>query len=137
MRHVGQELRLGFARPLRRYLGADQLGFDMRALGEVARHLGKAEQPAIIVAHGRHYDVRAKLRAVLAHAPGFLLEASSDAGELDLALRLAKSALGRRVEGRHALSNDLVSLVPEDALGTGVPARDATVRVQHEDGVID
>jgi hypothetical protein len=42
----------------------------------------------------------------------------------------------RRVEAREMLSDDLVQGVALDAFGTRVPARNMSLRIEHEDGVI-
>ena len=137
VRHVGEELRFRLARALGGHLGADELGLDPVALGEVAHHLGVAEQLPGVVAHRRDDHVAPVGRAVLAHAPAFLLEAPLGGGHLQLPLRLPALDVLARVEAREMLSQDLLRLVAGDALGARVPARDAAFGVEHENRVVD
>ena len=137
VRHVGEELRFRFAGALGLDLGAHQLRLDALALGEIARHLGEAEQPAGVVAHRGNDDARPEARAVFAQPPALLLEAALARRHLQLPLRLAALDLLRRVEAREMLADDLGGGVALDALRAGVPARDAALGIEHEDGVVD
>jgi hypothetical protein len=77
------------------------------AVGEIARDLGETEVTAVLVAQRRDHDIRPEARAVLAHAPAFVLEAAL--GERDLQLVLGPAALERlaRVEDREMAPDDL------------------------------
>src|SRR5206468_5742284 len=92
---------------------------------------------ALFVAHRADHHARPERRAVLAHAPALLREAAFARRDLELPLRLAVRDLLGRVEAREMLADDLGRGVALDALGTGVPARDAAVRIEHEDRVVD
>lgn len=85
------------------------------SLGEVSRHLGEPDQLAVLVAKRRDDDVGPEARAVLPHAPAFILEPAQSGRVLELLGRLAGRDVGRRVgrriEGREVPSDDLVRLV--------------------------
>ncbi len=105
-------------------------------LGDVAGHLGEAEQPAGLVVDRIDQDVGPEPLAVLAHALGF-------AGKLALAERRGQGpgrgagfAVLGRVEQREMPADDLAGGVALDRFGPGVPVRDRALRVEHVDRVV-
>ena len=136
VRHVGEELRLRFARALRFGLGAHQLRLDALSLRKVARHLGEADELAALVVHRAQHHARPECRAVLAHAPALLRQAALARRHLEVAAWLAGRDVLREVEAREVLADDFVGVVALDALGARVPARDAPFGVKHADRVV-
>ena len=77
-----------------------------------------------------------ELRAILADAPAFALEA---AGTLSLRQRLGRDVLQPLsvcVKGREMLADNLIRLIALEAPGAGVPTGHATFAIQHVDRVI-
>src|SRR6185436_14102489 len=103
---------------------------------EIARDLGEADQLFARIAKRGDHDVDEETRAVLAHAPPFLLEAAVGRGDLQLALALATVSFGLRIKPREVLADDLVGAVALDALGAGVPGDHPARGIEHEDGVV-
>jgi hypothetical protein len=90
----------------------------------------------MIVAHRREHHFGPEQRAVLAHAPSFLAEASALARFAQLLVRAALGdGLGRKEAGI-VTADDLRSLVTLVAFGAAVPGHDIAVQVQHVDGVV-
>ena len=109
---------------------------EAAALGQIARHLGEADQLAVLGAQRGDDHVRPELRAVLADAPALVLEPAVARRALQLALALAGADLLVVVELREVVADDLARLVALDPLGAGVPGHDAAARVEHEDRVV-
>src|SRR4029079_9899419 len=82
------------------------------------------------------YCVGPEPKPVLANPPVAVLEASLHLRELEVALGIAVPYRLGRVEARHVVTDDLVGVGAEDALGAGVPARDAPGRIQPADGAV-
>ena len=81
-------------------------------------------------------DVRPKLRAVLADAPAFPLEASFARGSLERVLRQSGGPILFGIEAGEMLADDLVGEVALDALGARVPVGHVSFGIEHVDGVI-
>src|SRR5262249_34433817 len=109
---------------------------ELAPLGQVARHLGEADQPTLTVEDARDDDVGPEAPAVLAEAPAQVLEATVARRDLELELALARANVLLGVEGREVLADDLVGAPALDPLGGGVPGLDVPGRVEHEDGVV-
>src|SRR5581483_9100373 len=75
-------------------------------------------------------------RAVLAHAPGLLLEASYARGGLELALALSRSHVLDGIEAREVLADDLVGAPALDLLRAAVPRGHAAFAIERDDGVV-
>src|SRR5204862_113362 len=82
------------------------------------------------------HRVGPKPRTVLAHAPPLVLVTAVALRHLQLPAGLALRRFFGRIERGEVRTEDLVGAVAFDALGAGIPARDAPVRVEHEDGVV-
>jgi hypothetical protein len=106
------------------------------ALGQVACHLGEADQCAIAVAQGGDDDVGPEAGAILADAPAFVFVASVANGALELALRQPRLDGFRWIELREMLADDLAGLVTLDGLGAGIPGGDAPVGVEDQQRVV-
>ena len=106
------------------------------AVGEVARDLGEAEQPALFVAQRGDDHVRPEARAILAYAPTLVLEAPLGGRDLELVLRPAAVDRLAGVEGREVAADDLLGAVALEALRAGVPRHDAAVPVEQEKCVV-
>ncbi len=71
------------------FAGALQF-FTLTPLGQIARHLGETAQPVRFVMHGGDIDVGPEGRAVLAHAPAFVLDVAELPGNRQFARGLAR-----------------------------------------------
>src|SRR6266702_4535448 len=105
-------------------------------LGEIAGHLGIPDEAALRVPHRIDHAIGPEARAVLAHAPPFVLVTALALRDLQCPLRLALRHIVRGIERRVVLTHALVGAVPLDALRSGVPARDPPVGVEHENGAV-
>src|SRR6266436_10277914 len=105
-------------------------------LGEIAGHLGIPDEAALRVPHRTDHGIGPEARAVLAHAPPFVLVTALPLRDLQRPLRLALRHIVRGIERRAVLTHDLVGAVPLDALRSGVPAGDPPVGVEHENGAV-
>src|SRR2546427_762404 len=84
----------------------------------------------------RAHDVGPEPRAILAHAPAFLLETPRARRYLQLPLRLSRTRVLLGIETRKVLADDFGRPVTLHALGPLIPAGDLSLRIEHEDGVI-
>src|SRR5439155_1682066 len=105
-------------------------------LGEIAGHLGIPDEAALRVPHRTDHGIGPEARAILEHAPPFVLVTALPLRDLQCPLRLALSHVVRGIERREVLTHDLVGAVPLDALCSGVPAGDPPVGVEHENGAV-
>src|SRR5437762_477496 len=96
-------------------------------LREIAGHLGIPDEAALRVPHRTDHAIGPEARAVLAHAPPFVLVTALPLRDLQCPLRLALRHIVRGIERREVPTHDLVGAVPLDALRSGVPARDPPV----------
>ncbi len=108
----------------------------MVLLGDVARDLGKADQPAVVVADRVDHHVGPELAAVTAHAPAFALVAAFDRRPVQVAFRRPVGAILRRIEVREVAAEDVGGLIALEALGARVPTRHMAGRIEHVDGVV-
>jgi hypothetical protein len=117
-------------------LALAQLVLGLLALGDVAGHLGKAEQQPFLVVDGVDDDVGPEAGAVLAHAPalGFIL-AVIERG-LQRARRQAGTAVFVGIEARKVLAQDLLRDVALEPVGARVPAAHVPLRVEHVDRIV-
>ena len=106
------------------------------ALGNVASHLSITAENAALVTNRRDDDVRPETRTVLADAPTFLLESSLGLRNAQLHVGFPGGDVLGCVEAGEMLAEDFLRPVALDALGTGVPAGDAPLRIEHEDRVV-
>ena len=123
---------LGFGELL---LHALQLERGLAPLGDVARDLGKADQPAILL-DGVDDDAGPEERAVLADAPAFLFVTAVLPGDAERPRGLAVALVGRGVKPRKMLPDDLLRQVTLDSLPADIPARHNALRVEHIKRVI-
>src|SRR5206468_8077556 len=101
-----------------------------------ARHFAKAHERSRFVEERRDHDVGPEARSVFADTPSFVLEAALAGGYLELPRGLAPRDIFGGVENREVATDDLVSAVPLETLGTLVPTQDVAGSVEDEDGVI-
>src|SRR5438105_498508 len=94
----------------------------------------RAAQAAILVAHGGDHIVRAVAAAILAQMPAFLLEPSATCRGGEHLLYRPHPV--RWIEQGKRLADRLFGSVPIQRPGAGVPACDATVAVEHENGAV-
>src|SRR3982074_2941644 len=80
--------------------------------------------------------MRPKQRAILAKAPTFVRHAALVARDLQILPRLVRQNRLGWIEMGKMFSQNLVSLVTLDSLGTDVPARHEAFRVEHHEGVL-
>ena len=138
VRHAAGQLadRLDLLRVHQRLARAVEGELRLAALGDVARDLGEADQPARRLADGVDHDVGPEAGAVLALPPALGLEAAFALGDRQAARRLAAAAVLVGVEDREMLADDFVRPVALDALGAGVPVADDAAGVEHVDRVV-
>src|SRR5437899_1477128 len=105
-------------------------------LGQVAGHLGVADQHSPLVPDRIQDDVRPEPRAVLAQPPAFLLETAFAGGDLQLQPRFPGAQFLLRIEPLEAVPDDLACRVPFEALRAWVPAGHGAVGLEQEDGVL-
>src|SRR5690606_9337232 len=117
-------------------LAQTQLLIGVLPVGDVSRDLQVALHLTGRVANDRDHDVRPKARAVLSHAPAFVLEATRPRGELELVLRPSRYHRLPRVEAREVLADDLVGGIALDPFRADVPRPHVPARIEEEDGVI-
>ena len=112
-------------------------------LGDVARHLGEADQgaaaaaiAALVVADGVDHHAGPEAAAVLAHAPALGLEPPGPLGLLQRPLRHPGGAVLLGVEAGEVLADDLLRRPALDPPRARVPVGDPARGVEHEDGVV-
>src|SRR5690606_7785786 len=108
---------------------------DAPALAHVARDGGVAAQAALAVVHRRDHVVGPEHAAVAAHAQALVLDAAHRQRLRQVPPGLAARPRLGRIEHREVTPDHLARVVALDARGAGVPAGDAALRVEHEDGV--
>ena len=128
--------RLHFLRHRELFARLDQLLLGVAPLGGVADDIGKTDQIAVVVADRGERAGHEKRRAVLPDAPSLDFVLAVPDGQFERAVRLAGAALVGPVQYAEMLADDFVGLVADDVLRAGVPARDVSGRVEHENGVV-
>ncbi len=123
-----QRAELPFARP-QRFL-------HLLPLGHVTGDLGEADQRALTISQRRNQDVRPEARPVASDSPPLVLCSPVRDRAAELSLRLACRHVLGGVEAREGLADDFVGAISLEPLGAGVPARDPSLGVEPEDGVI-
>ena len=118
------------------FLAAAQFLLRGAAFGEVAGHLGKAEQMAGGVADRIDHHIGPEPGAILAQAPAFRLEPPFDLGGAQYGGGHMGGAVLLSVESREMLADNLVGAVPLDALRPAIPADDEAGRIEHEDRIV-
>jgi hypothetical protein len=118
------------------FLALAQSRLVAQPLRQVARDLGIPEQVAALVTDGRDHHVRPEGRAILADPPAFFLEAAVQRRDVELASGALPLAAVSHQETREVRAHDLGRFVTQDLLGTGIPACDVAIRVEHEDGIV-
>ena len=83
------------------------------------------------------HDIRPEARPVLAKTPPLLFETAVPPGDDELLFALARLDFFGRIEDREVFSDDFFGRVPLDALGAEVPRRNAPLRIQHENAVVE
>lgn len=105
--------------------------------GNISRDLGEADHFAGLIADGIDDDRCPETASVLADSPSFGAEAAFSCCDAQGALWKPIGAVIWRIEGCERLADDFVGRVALQPLGTGVPAADCAVEVDHVDGVIN
>ena len=134
--HEDGVVRHAFHQEAESFFAAAQLFFVILALRQVAGDLGEADELAICISDRCNDDVCPEQRAVLPDAPALVFERSDFRCHLELVLGQAARERFGRIEAREMLADDLVSLVPLEALGARVPRENEPLRVKHEDRVV-
>ncbi len=106
------------------------------ALGQIARHLGEADQPARRITHRIDQDRRPEARAVLAHAPALRLEPALALGPVERDGGQAGLAILLGIEARKMLPDDLALGIALETLRARIPAHHEARRIEHIDRVI-
>ena len=139
MRHRGEKLALRFVRRLGFGNAASILQralFGGATLGQITRDLGEPDELTAGVTKRRDDDIRPEAGSVLPHAPAFVLDSSDANGSGDLVFGFSRLLVGRRIENREVLADDLVGQVALQTLCADVPCENVTCRVEHEDRII-
>jgi hypothetical protein len=110
--------------------------FGGTSLGQVAGHLGKPAELAVVVAQRRDDDVGPEACPILPYSPALFLHAPVSLGLLEKLRRMSFRGVLASVERGHVLADDFVGLVPLDAFGSFIPACDLAGRVEHEDRIV-
>lgn len=110
--------------------------FGRLALGEVARDLGKADEPAVRRTDRIDHHMSPEPAAVLADTPAFVLELAFAGRDFKRARRKPGLAILLAIELREMTSDDLVVRVALEALRARIPARHPSFRVEHVNGVV-
>ena len=117
-------------------LAAAQALLGGPTFGQVAGHLGEADDLALRGADRIYQHMGPEALAVLADPPARGLETAFRFRGLQRACGDAGGAVFRGVELREVLADDLGRLVALEALGPGVPAGHPAGRIQHVDRVV-
>ena len=107
-----------------------------RALGQVARNLGKSHKLAALQVNRIDDDVGPKLRAILTDTPALCLELAIPQRHLKCAPGKVRVPILLGVKARKVLPDDLVRDVTLEPLGARVPARHKPVGIEHKDRII-
>src|ERR1043166_9338836 len=110
--------------------------FGPLAVGDVADHVRVAHQHPLVVVEGAHDQVGPEGGAVLAQPRALDLEAPVLPRHGELLLREPLVDRRLRIEHREVAPGDFLRRVAGDALRAAVPARDASVGVEHENRVV-
>ena len=110
--------------------------FRGAALGQVARHLGKAGQRARRIADGINDDMSPETGAILADPPAFCFELAFARRRFQGAGGQAAGAIFFGIEAGKMLADDFFGRITLETLGAGVPAGDDAAGVQHVDGIV-
>jgi hypothetical protein len=105
-------------------------------LGEVARDLAEADEPAVVVPKRGQDRAGPEAPAVVSEAPALVLGAPVAGRALEQRRGAPRGAVLRGEERLVRPPDDLVGPVALDALRPGVPRGDAPVDVEAEDGVV-
>src|SRR5204863_4119141 len=118
-------------------LAGEQIPARLRllALGDVARDLRGADNPARRVPDGRHGERDVEQAAILAAANGLVMVDALTAPNAVEYGGLLVVALGRYENG-HGLANDLFALVAEEPLRRAVPAGDDAIEILADDRIV-
>ena len=113
-----------------------ELLFGLLQAGDVARDLGEAEQPALLVPQGGDNNVRLETGTVLAHAPAFVLSATLQTGLLEVLFRLGPSHIQRREKPGQVRPDDFVGPIAQQPFGAAIPTGDLSGGIEHENRVV-
>src|SRR5690606_26811253 len=105
-------------------------------LGQVARDLAKADQPAVRRAQRGDDDVGPEPGAVLADAPAVVLEPAVLAGQSQFGAGPVALVGLVGIEDGEMFAQDLIGGVAVDRLPAAGPGDDVAAGVEHEDGVV-
>ena len=116
--------QMGFAGP-QGFLGADPLA-------NVAGDHGKAALAEVGAGNGSDRHSRHECRAVLANAKPLRLVASVVACRLEIPVEAARVSAVPQIQDGCRTPERVACAPPEDFLGAPVPARDVSLRIEHE-----
>src|SRR5690606_9041000 len=91
---------------------------------DLSSHLGEAGRPALSVSHRADYDARPEQRAILTHAPAFVLYPTVASGSFELTRQRVTDVDIGRIEGGEMPADDFIAAVPLYSLGSCIPAHD-------------
>ncbi|MNF80776.1 hypothetical protein D3C84_630260 [compost metagenome] len=114
-----------------------ELQCGLAAVGNVAGYLRQPHDFAIGCPDHVQRHQCPEQRAVLAHAPAFILGTASTQGTLKQPVRLAVGTILRGEEHREMLADHFIGTIALDALCAGIPGHHVTFEVEHVDSVIN
>ena len=129
--------RLHFLRHRELFARLHQFLLGVAPLGCIADDVGEADQVSVVIADHGDRAGDENQRAVLSDAPSLDFVLVFLDGQFQRAVRFAGAALVRPIEYPEMLADDFFRGVADDLLGGAVPARHASRRVEHENGVVD
>ena len=135
--HVDRVIGDALHQDAKPFLALAQRGLRADPLRHVAGDLGKRDQLAVPVADRVDHHIGPEARAVLAHAPALDFEPPGLGRGAQRALGHAGRQILRRIEAREMRADDLARLIPLDALGAGVPGRNAAVDIEQKNRIVD
>src|SRR6516164_8224411 len=100
------------------------------------RYMHKAGELAGVLADSLDYDTSPKLALVPARAPTLECVFALVGSDLKRPSRLAGLLLFLGIKSTEMVANNLFSCVQMNALGTHVPIRDASIPIEHKDGIV-
>jgi hypothetical protein len=105
---------------------------QMTLLGTIAANRGEPQELATIGLDRIDDNVSPKAVSILSQAPPLGLKAAITLSHFEAVLRSARGPIFLGVEAGKMLTDDLLRLIPFDALSASVPVTDDTVWVEHK-----
>jgi hypothetical protein len=118
---------------MKRQQTASRMGIS---LGTIPQDLPISDNVARFIIDPGEYTFTPEPAPILPYMPSLIFRSPGPAGRIEFQLHVAVCDVLRGEEHASRLPQDFVSLVTENALRPGVPARDAIVRIERDEGVV-